>query len=62
MFKLKIENIGLLVGRQNVSDVDLYTRPNARFGVDSNFKKLYIDHKDTRISIQEDLGNFIDGS
>ena len=62
MFKLKIENVGLLYSRQNVTDVDTLQRPNARFGVTDKFDMMYIDQKQTKEYIQNKLDSFIDGT
>jgi hypothetical protein len=62
MFKLKIENVGLLYSRQNVSNVETNQRPNARFGITNKYETMYIDEKQTREYIQNRLDKFVDGT
>ena len=62
MFKLKIENVGLLYSRQEVTNIETQQRPNARFGITNKYDTMYIDEKQTRDYIQDKLGNFVDGT
>jgi hypothetical protein len=57
-FKLKLESMGVATYKQDVSSLPLATRPNARFGIDSNYNLLYIDQPDVQEYIRHHIMNF----
>lgn len=46
-YKIKLESLGHIVAFQNLKNIPITKRPNARFGLDQNFNVLYID--DTKV-------------
>jgi len=62
MFKLKIENVGLMFSRQDVSNTNINQRPNARFGISDKYDVMYIDQQETKQYISSKLENYIDGT
>lgn len=57
-FKLKIENVGLLYNKQDVDNIAVAERPNARFGVTDNFEILSIDEPLTQEYIKQSLSTY----
>jgi hypothetical protein len=57
-FKLKLESMGIATNKQNVTDMPAELRPNARFGVDSNYNLLLIDSPDVQDYIRHHMHNF----
>jgi hypothetical protein len=58
-FKLKIGSLGPnVIFNQDVSNVPVNRRPNARFGLDKDYNMLYIDDKETQDYIRYHLTNF----
>lgn len=47
-YKIKLESLGHIVAFQDLKNISIDQRPNARFGLDQNFKVLYIDDQETQ--------------
>jgi hypothetical protein len=55
-FKIKLESLGLsIVHDQTVIGIPTDLRPNARFGMDSNYNLLYIDNPNVQDFIKSNL-------
>jgi hypothetical protein len=57
-FKLKIENVGLMFNKQSVDLIPVDERPNARFGVTSDYQLLSIDQQNVQDYILNSLSTY----
>ena len=58
-FKIKLESLGLsIIHDQDVSNTPLNMRPNARFGIDTDYNLLYIDDPTVQDYIKHHLINY----
>ena len=58
-FKLKLASLGsTVVYNQKVDHLPKNRRPNARFGLDSNYNTLYIDEPDVQEFIRVNMSKF----
>ena len=58
-FKIKLESLGLsIIHDQDVSNTPLNMRPNARFGMDTDYNLLYIDDPTVQDYIKHHLINY----
>jgi hypothetical protein len=55
---LKIENVGLMFNKQSVDLIPVDERPNARFGVTSDYQLLSIDQQNVQDYILNSLSTY----
>jgi len=57
-FKIKLESLGHVVMKQNVSNIDAKLRPVARAGLTTNYEMLYIDDPAVQNFYKQHLQNY----